>query len=104
MEVRKMSPKTIGVTAAILLLVATGAFIAVVGVVDAWLIDTWGIDASISRGMERMGYFWPAIPFMIGMLAGLLLGFLGGHFWAPQPPIRKPDKQQSKLREGEDPW
>jgi len=82
-----MSPKQIGVTAAIILPVAFVGFCGLVGMADFLLIKKWGVDASISRGMERLGYFWPAIPAGIYMALGFLFGWLAGHFWSPQPPL-----------------
>jgi hypothetical protein len=80
-------PEAIGILAALLLLPTLGVFIVIVGAVDGWLYKRWGVEATISRGMERLWKCWPWIPAAMFLLIGFTLGLLTGHFGWPQPPI-----------------
>ena len=82
-----MKPAAFGVLNACLLLAAIAAFIGLVGLYDYWAAAHYGIEATISRGFERIWYFWPGAAFGMGLFAGFVQGFLAGHFGAAQPPL-----------------
>ncbi len=82
-----MTPVAAGIMNALLLVVFFLMFLAAVGLWDKWAANRWGVEGTISRGMQRLWYFWPGIAFAMGLGVGYLLGFLSGHFGAPQPPL-----------------
>ena len=85
----KLRPTTVGTLSALFLLGAIPAFAFLMIGYDVWVFQRWGVDATISRGMERLWYAWPGVAFLMGNVLGLGIGFLAGHFGMPQPPINK---------------
>ncbi len=81
-----MTTKSIGILAFCSLLASGGLFTALAIVADVWLANTYGVEATISRGAEYVGYTWPAIPAAIMGTIMLGIGILVGHFWMAQPP------------------
>jgi uncharacterized membrane protein len=53
-------------------------------VYDVWVARRYGVEATISRGMQRLGLLAPIFPFGVGILLGLVIGVLAGHFWWSQ--------------------
>jgi hypothetical protein len=54
---------------------------------DVYLAARFGVDATISRSMQRLGFRDPVIAFAVGFLCvGSVFG-LAAHFWWPQAPL-----------------
>lgn len=60
----------------VLPLLTTGFLI----LLDIWAFKHYGEDGTITVCMRDMGKY-PLFPFVIGMIMGLFIGILAGHFW-----------------------
>lgn len=55
------------------------ATVIALGIYDLWAVSTGGVESSISRFMQDVGF---NAPFVI-----LVFGYLAGHFWGYMPPV-----------------
>lgn len=54
---------------------------------DVYLAARYGVDATISRSMQRLGFQTPVVAFAVGfLLCGTIFG-LASHFWWPDAPL-----------------
>ena len=86
LNMRKLIPTTVGTLSVVVLLFSVFSLGALMIAYDVWVFNRWGVDATISRGMERLWYAWPGVAFLMGIILGLIIGMLAGHFGMPQPP------------------
>lgn len=77
----------IGLASAMVLLAGLLGSVLSLAVYDVIIYRKFGVEATISRGMQRLGYAAPIFAFAVGILVGLLVGVMAGHFWWSQPPV-----------------
>jgi hypothetical protein len=55
-----------------IVILISGAVLAVIGVTDIWLSVAYSPDVSISATVHRLSKEYPALPFVVGLVMGHL--------------------------------